>query len=193
MQDLIDKAAIYQEYAATLANAHFSMADYCRRNHLRLGVLATSISTLVGTAVFAGLVTQLRIADNQTGLQALRGWLLFSYLVVALFSVSAPVLTGLQTFLKYSEQAEKHKATATAYSRLRQQVDIFRLRLTGESQMDRPSAFKEFQDIVSEFGVVAENSPPLPDRVYDAALAKRDRLGWLPNFTKTPSDSTPQD
>jgi hypothetical protein len=173
MKDLIDKALVYQEFAATKSNAYYGMADYCRRNHMRLGVVATVVSTLVGTAIFAGLATRAGSDSGGTLPTNLGGWGLLGYVLVALFSMSAPVLTGLQTFLKYSEQAEKHKATAVGYDLLRQRLDLFMLRFQDTPDASRDAALKQLEEIVSEFGRIAEGSLTIPDRVYDAAALKR--------------------
>jgi MFS family permease len=99
---------------------------------MRLGIVATIVSALVGTALFAGLARQFGTDDKQPVLGLTSGWLWLGFAIIALLSISAPVLTGLQTFLKYSEQAEKHKATAVSYDRLRQRLDVFLLRFVGE-------------------------------------------------------------
>jgi len=172
MKDLIEKALVYQEFAATRSNAYYGMADFCRRSHMRLGVVATIASTLVGTAVFAGLATRAN-SNNSAALQSLGGWGLVGFLIVALFSISAPVLTGLQTFLKYSEQAEKHKVTAVGYDLLRQRLDLFMLRFRDAPDASRDAALKHLEEIVGEFGRIAEGSLTISDNVYDKAVLKR--------------------
>ena len=143
---------------------------------MRLGIAATTVSALVGTALFAGLARQFGTDGKQAIAGFPSGWLWVGFAMIALLSIGAPVLTGLQTFLKYSEQAERHKATAVSYDRLRQRLDVFMLRFVAEPDSERANALKEFQAIVDEFGSVAESSATIPDHVYDSAAAKRRTL-----------------
>jgi len=181
VKDLIDKALIYQEYAATMSNAYYFMANYCRRNHMRLGVIATIVSTLVGTALFAGLAAKLG-SDGKSTLPANPSYAgVLGYLVVALFSIAAPVLTGLQTFLKYAEQAEKHRASAISYDLLRPRFDLFILRFRDVPNVDRDAALEALEAIVGEMKQIADSSLTIPDHVYDAAaLRRRNRAGAPP-------------
>ena len=188
MTDLVDKALIYQEFAATKSNAYYAMADYCRRNHMRLGVVATIVSTLVGTAVFAGLATRVGLERNEALPENLGSLGVLAYVIVALFSISAPVLTGLQTFLKYSEQAEKHKTTAVGYDLLRQRLDLFMLRFGGAADPDRDEALKQLEEIISEFERIAGDSLTILDPVYDAAASKRRNQALVrPNDSLNPT------
>jgi hypothetical protein len=191
MKDLIEKALIYQEYAATMSNAYYFMANYCRRNHMRLGVVATIVSTLVGTALFAGLVTQVG-SDGNPSLPANLSYAgLLGYLVVALFSIGAPVLTGLQTFLKYAEQAEKHRASAISYDLLRPRLDLFILRFRDSPDADRDNGLKALEAIVGEMKQIADGSLTIPDHVYDvAALKRRTRAATPPNNPLHPTAAT---
>jgi hypothetical protein len=172
MLDLTEKALIYQEFAATKANAHYAMADYCRRNHMRLGVAATVVSTLVGSAVFAGMATRVGTSSG-TLPEDLEAWGVMAYVAIAILSISAPVLTGLQTFLKYAEQAERHSSTAVGYDILRQRLDLFMLRLNGADGADRDAALNDLEDLISEFGRISQDSLTLPDKVYNASASKR--------------------
>ena len=172
MNDLYQKALDYREYAAIKSNAYYATANHHRRNHMRLGVIATIVSALVGTALFAGLATRFNV-DGKQPFAAPSGWAVFAFLIVAALSIASPILTGLQTFLKYAEQAEKDRSTAVGYDNLRQRLDLFMLRLNGTPEADRPTALKELTEIVDEFHSISQNSGIIPDRVYDAAVAKR--------------------
>jgi hypothetical protein len=180
---ILEKAVSYQEFAATKANAYYATAHYYRSNHMRLGIVATIVSALVGTALFAGLATQFQADGKQTSLN-LHGWTILGFCLVALLSISAPVLTGLQTFLKYSEQAESHRATAIGYDGLRQRLDLFRLTFEDAPDSEQANALKEFGSIIEEFESVAKNSPTIPDRVYDTALLRRRGFGAGAKFVR---------
>src|SRR6185295_11642507 len=72
-------------------HAYYLEAERYKRWHFWLGIPAVIFSTVVGTAVFATL-------ENQSvGISA--------RVVIALVSIAAAVLAGLQTFLRLSETA----------------------------------------------------------------------------------------
>ena len=95
MKDLLDLAASYRLYAMKKCTAYYTAAEYYLRKHTRLGIAATALSALVGTAVFANL--------TQKG-DSLSSWLPPSALpwvslCVLVLSAAAPVLIALHTFL----------------------------------------------------------------------------------------------
>jgi hypothetical protein len=81
----------YQRVAVT-QRAHYYSAEHFGARKYWLGIPAVVLSTLVGTSVFATIQTQPQL------------WL---QIAVGLASVAAALLASLQTFLGYSERAEK--------------------------------------------------------------------------------------
>jgi hypothetical protein len=75
------------------------------------GLPAIIFSTIVGTSVFASLNN-----DN------IPQW---AKIAVGLISVVAAVLMALQTFLGFSERAEKHRTTAVRYGAVGRQIEQF--------------------------------------------------------------------
>ena len=76
-----------------------------------LGIPTIVLTTIVGTSVFAAL-----------GKQGVETWL---QIVVGLLSVGAAVLASLQTFLGYSERAERHRVAAAKYGALGRELETF--------------------------------------------------------------------
>src|SRR6185369_2622736 len=91
--------------------AHYLSADHFGRRKYWLGIPAVVLSTLVGTAVFASLQKQPEF------------WL---QIAIGLASVLAAVLAGLQTFLGYTERAEKHRIAGAKYGALGRELEILR-------------------------------------------------------------------
>jgi len=123
------------------------------KRNIQLGLPAIIFSTFVGTSVFASLNNE-HISE-------------WAKIVVGLISVVAAVLTALQTFLGFSERAEKHRTTAVRYGAVGRQIEQF---LQTET-----SAHQTTEDLVDQIrehlNRLAEESPVLPpDIVHDAKL-----------------------
>lgn len=93
--------------------AHYESARKFRGLHLKIGIPAIALSTLVGTSIFASL-----------GIATGENWFFLIKIATGLLSVSAAVLMGLQTFLKYAEQAEKHRTSGARFAHLKQEIEL---------------------------------------------------------------------
>lgn len=91
-------------YAAQ--SAHYASADRFRTLNYLVGIPAVIFSSVVGTALFAGLAK-----DSP------RIWL------VASTSIVAAVLGGLQTFLRFAERAALHATAADWFSAIRRDIE----------------------------------------------------------------------
>jgi hypothetical protein len=168
VKDLLDMAASYRLYAIKKSNAYYAAAEYYSRKHTRLGVAATAISALVGTTVFTSLTQQGASVSSWLPSSALTWVSLF----VVVLSAAAPVLIALHTFLRFAERAERHRVAAAGYDRVRQRLDVFAIRYGNATDAVRTEALKQFEEIVAEFGALAEISLSIPDSIYDRAYPK---------------------
>lgn len=91
-------------YAAQ--SAHYFSAGRFRLLNYVVGVPAIVFSSVVGTALFAGLEQD----SPRT-------------LVVASISILAAVLGALQTFLRFPERAAQHATAADWYSAIRREIE----------------------------------------------------------------------
>ena len=91
-------------YAAQ--TAHYASADRFRLLNYAVGMPAVILSSIVGTTIFAGLAKD-------------SGWAKW----VALASIAAAALAGLQTFLRFSERAAQHATAADWYSAVRRDIE----------------------------------------------------------------------
>src|SRR6202012_1161862 len=87
---------------------HYKAASHCDHVSYILGIPAVILSTVVGTTVFASLQKQVSFKIQ---------------LFVGAVSVFAAILAALQTFLRHSERAEKHRSAAASYGGLRKQIE----------------------------------------------------------------------
>ena len=130
-------------YAAQ--SAHNAAADKFRLLNYVVGVPAIVFSSIVGTAIFAGL-------EHDTP----------RTLVVAFASILAAVLTALQTFLRFPERATQHATAADWYSAIRRDVEQT-LHLPVES---RGKAKDCLDRVRKEMNRVAQDAPELNVRLW---------------------------
>jgi hypothetical protein len=136
-------------YAAQ--SAHYASADRFRLLNYIVGVPAVVFSSVVGTAIFAGLEKNSPKAP-----------------LVALASILAAILAGLQTFLRFSERAAQHGTAADWYSAIRRDIEQI-LHLPVEC---RGKAKDCLDEVRKEMNRAAQDAPELATR-YWSREAKR--------------------
>lgn len=130
-------------YAAQ--SAHYASADRFRMLNYVVGVPAVIFSSVVGTALFAGLEK-----DSP------RTWL------IASTSILAAVLGALQTFLRFAERATLHATAADWYSAIRRDIEEI-LHLPVE---DRGTPKDCLDEVRKEMNRAAQDSPELSARQW---------------------------
>lgn len=140
----------YRLLAINKDNSHYAMAQRLNARHTHIGVAATVTGALASTAIFA------MVSESSAG-----AWRIGAGLVAAV----GAVLAALQTFLKLSEQAQLHAASAAGYSRLRRQLEIFQLRYEGSG--DEADALQALAALGSELDALEQSSPPIPEEIYN--------------------------
>jgi hypothetical protein len=89
--------------------SHFQSAVACERKHLWLGLPTVLLSTVVGSSVFATL--DKAATDREK-------------LIVGSLSVCAAALAAIQTFLRYTERAERHRAAGAKFGALKKELEV---------------------------------------------------------------------
>jgi uncharacterized protein YhaN len=130
-------------YAAQ--SAHYAAADQFRFLNYLVGLPAIVFSSIVGTAIFAGLEHD----KAQTFL-------------VASISIAAAVLAGLQTFLRFSERASQHATAADWYSAIRRDIEEM-LHLPAQN---RGNAKQCLDRLRKEMNRVTQDAPELRGRLW---------------------------
>lgn len=136
-----------------LTIGHYAAAKVFEERHRNLGVPVIILSTVVGTAVFATI---------QTSPEPL------AQAFVGLLSLAAAILSGLQTFLGYSQLAEKHKRAAVQYSQLRRELDEFCA--YPPPKEDRKAIIDDFR---KRWDALEQEAPTIPDKIYKTVAAER--------------------
>jgi hypothetical protein len=98
----------WQRRAAISQEAHYARATRLADYNIWFGVPVVALATFVGTSVFATLQEDVRIELR---------------ILVGSVSVLAAVLASLQTFLRFQERAEKHRASAELWAAIRREID----------------------------------------------------------------------
>ena len=154
-QEIVDN---YYVSAKNKCNAHFRVAKRHKRNHRLIGIAATTVSALIGTAVVSSLVQE----KPQTWLQ----------LTATFLSVTAVVLTALQTFLDDAGHAAQHKVAAAGYESVKRALDFVALKYPSASGgIDDPGT-AELEAIRMTLDDLVKQSPSIPDKDYDV-VSKR--------------------
>jgi hypothetical protein len=90
--------------------AHYEAASILQKMNYAFGVPVVIISTIVGTSVFASLTNAENIDSS---------W----KISIGMVSVLAAVLSGLQTFLGFSDRSQRHRVVAARYGIIRRELE----------------------------------------------------------------------
>jgi hypothetical protein len=137
---------------SVMKDLHYAAAVHFERLHRCLGIPAAVFSAIVGTTIFATL-------QGSTSLSL--------KVATGVLSIASAVLIGLQSFLRYGERAEKHRAASGQYGLLK-----FELERIGAFPPNNPKALREE---LKAFGVrwaeIRQASPTIPPRLVKFADA----------------------
>jgi len=150
---------LLNDWAARVAaaqHAHYSLMTQLRRRNLALGIPVVVLSAAVGTTLFA------TVSDSSDKVSL--GLRVFAGAISAL----AGVLAAIQTFLKFSERAEKHGVAADWLAAMRRDIDL--VRATPEVQRGEP--VKVLGDLRKEINKIAQTAPGIGERVWHRFAAE---------------------
>jgi hypothetical protein len=131
--------------------AHLQAASFYKLRSRVLGLPVTILSVVIGTSIFATLGS----SDNQLVLIA-----------VGVISMVAATLSGMHTFLNYSELGEKHYAAGVKYGKLRRKVEELLAFVKAPTELEIKMA-----EINDEWGKIEDESPTVPQRFNDKACS----------------------
>jgi hypothetical protein len=141
---LLDK---WHERARINQMQHYEAAKHFAKLHNALGIPGVILSGIVASAVFATLQKQVDVRVQ---------------IAVGTLSVVAAVLAALQTFLRYSERAEKHRSTAAAYAVVRHRLET----VANISVALRPPLKELLDNISGQVDSLTQSAPNVPDKVW---------------------------
>jgi hypothetical protein len=129
---------------------HYDAGNYYEKFFLSLGVLVVVLSAAVGSAEV--LVSSARVAElGPEKVKAISG----------LISLFIAILAGLQTFLKFSQKAERHRVAGAKYGDIRRSLEELDILTTGTDTEEK----QELHEVKKKMDSLALESPELPYRV----------------------------
>jgi MFS family permease len=146
----------WQLRAAVSQDAHYRRATRMSSYNLLFGIPVVIFSTIVGTSVFATLQENVDVSWR---------------IAVGIVSVLAAVLASLQTFLRFQERAEKHRAAAELWASIRREMDQM-LALHPDYLAERSDPKSYLDQLRRRMGEVSSQSPEIGDKDWSAAEAR---------------------
>jgi hypothetical protein len=151
--------------------AHYAAARRLEKRHSRIGIPAAVLSAIVGTSVFASLEANVQ------------PWM---KIAVGLLSVTAAILTSLQTFWRFSERAERHRKAAAEYASIRREMEQYLTFADGVTLDTMGRLRKRLDDLASEF-------PSIDSKDWETAKRTADNAYFgSPPTSPRMADSTAQ-
>ena len=146
MHDHAELLSEWYRRVSETQRAHYLSAEHFGARKFWLGIPAVVLSTLVGTSVFATVQKQPEL------------WL---QIAVGLSSVAAALLASLQTFMGYSERAEKHRMAGARYGALGRELEQL---LASRVELS-PERVAEVRKRLDDLALEAPNNPrPIYER-----------------------------
>ena len=139
---------LWQTNFKIFLRGHYAAAKQCERRNLWLGAPTFLLSALIGTSVFSTLA-----ADPAT----------WAKILVGLTSMLVAILAALQTFLRFSERAEKHRISGANFAALHKKID----QLLVVPPIDEKTLNEAMTSIRSRWDSLSEESPTIPGRHWD--------------------------
>ncbi len=132
--------------------AHYEAATHFVRLNYWMGIPAIVLSALVGTSVFATLQKETDVRIK---------------IAVDIASVTAAILMALQTFIGYSERAEKHRVIGVRYGALRRKI---------ENKLAFPPGKRELEGYLESMRIqwdkYNEDCPTVPKSIWHRTKAE---------------------
>jgi hypothetical protein len=133
--------------------AHYECSKLFERYHRTLGYPTVILSALAGTAFVSSLT------DSSV-------WWARAFAI--LLSLAVTVFASLQTFLRYSERAGKHKAAATEFGKLRRELEQIIALIPANDIVTA----RDMEAVRVKWGELSTHAPAIPNHVYTRMFLK---------------------
>lgn len=137
LQHLIDD---WHRRAQQVQDAHYDSGLYYERFFLGLGIPVIVLSAFTGGTEVLGYMPET---------------------VGGVISLCIAVLAGLQTFLKYSQRAERHRIAGARYGGIRRDLEEIECQLS----MLGDQAFERVHQVKNRMDSLATECPEIPHRI----------------------------
>jgi hypothetical protein len=140
----------WDKRAAASSEAHYALAGRLAGRNIRLGVPVVALTTIIGTSVFATLQEDVTVVGR---------------LAVGVVSVLAAVLASVQTFLRFAERSEQHRAAAEAWAAIRREIRQKRA-LHPEYEAARGDPNMYLDGLRKRIDHVSRQSPEMGEKIW---------------------------
>lgn len=145
---VIEEASRIQEDATYSSKGHFNAAEDLSCYHTSFGIIS----------VIAGVIATIKAFVDTDGIDWFAG----------IFALIAAVSSGLSTFMKYEERAQKHHNAGNLYLELKNKTRIFKeVELTC---LDNDTIINKLNDLSASRDQLNISSPLIPRRAYEKAV-----------------------
>jgi hypothetical protein len=131
-------------------HAHYYLMTQLRRRNLMLGIPVIVLTATLGTALFSS------IANGDTAAPV------WAKITAGVISALAGVLAAIQTFMKFSERAEKHAVAADWLAATRRDLEV--VFATPEGFRGDPTAV--LAGLRKEINRIAQSAPAIGEQVW---------------------------
>ena len=146
----------WESRAGASSETHYAVAGRLSSRNVQFGVPVVALTSLVGTSVFATLQQNVQLGVR---------------IVVGVASVLAAVLASLQTFLRFAERAEKHRAAAESWAAVRREIaEMVALHPTYLASRGDPKQYLD--DVRRRMDEISAQSPEMGDSAWAKAQAR---------------------
>jgi hypothetical protein len=146
----------WDKRAAASSEAHYALAGRLAGRNIQLGLPVVVLTTIIGTSVFATL-------QQEVG----TGW----RIGIGVVSVLAAVLASVQTFLRFAERAEQHRAAAENWAAIRREIAQKRA-LHPEYLAARGDPQKYLDGLRKQIDQVSGQSPEMGEKTWSHYMTK---------------------
>jgi hypothetical protein len=129
--------------------AHARSANRCATWNVRLGGLATALTAVVGTSIFATLQEDLSITAR---------------VIVGVVTIAAAISTAVTTFAALPARKEAYEQASRRHASVRRSIETVRTRLAAGKQFDVWAEIAELQVALDE---AARGMPNASARIWD--------------------------
>lgn len=109
----------WHKQISEFGKGHYKSATSCRVFNYAIGIPLVLITTFIATQFFVKLETFANTPEPRT-IQDMWSTL---YIIVAFFTIVAPILAALQSFLRFPERASQHRQAAIEFGKLQKEIE----------------------------------------------------------------------
>ena len=109
----------WHKQVSEFGKGHYKSATSCRVFNYALGIPLVLITTFIATEFFANL----KIMDGFSESPTIENMKNPIFMIVSFFTIIAPILAALQSFLRFPERANQHRQAAIEFGKLEKEID----------------------------------------------------------------------